>query len=130
MVPVNPKLIRTFLQHWLTIHTSAHPCHKTTPKTLLEIEQEIFEAGIERGVLTSRGSWFRAEGNAILDRVVSPSKAVNGDKADSAEVDPQHDDRIYFRTTFAAASGGDIEKAIERFGAALRTSFGLESNGA
>lgn len=39
--------------------------------------------------------------------------------------DDEIDDRIYFRTTFAAASGEDIGRAIERFGDGLRAVFAL-----
>lgn len=113
--------------HWLTVHTSEHPCHKNkSPKTLCDIEEDIFLAGIERGVLTSRGSWFRAEGADNLKRIVAPSAAAHGEPAESPEIDAENDDRIYFRTTFAAASGEDIELAIQRFGEALRSVFGLK----
>ena len=69
-------------------------------KGMLEIEEEIFQAGIERGVLSSKGSWFRAE-------------------ADGGE-------KMFFRTTFAAASPEQIEEAIRRFGEGLREVFRLE----
>ena len=68
-------------------------------KGLLEIEEEIFQAGIERGVLSSKGSWFRAE-------------------ADGGE-------RMFFRTTFAAAGSEQIREAIRRFGEGLRAVFRL-----
>ena len=66
---------------------------------MLEIEDEIFMAGIERGVLYSKGSWFRAESDCGED--------------------------MYFRMTFAAAPSQDVEEAVRRFGDALRVSFGL-----
>lgn len=67
-------------------------------KTILEIEADIFERCIERGVLAARGSWFRAE----------PDRPLSG---------------LYFRTTFAAATEGDMSAAIERFNEAVRGSF-------
>jgi aromatic amino acid aminotransferase I / 2-aminoadipate transaminase len=108
-----------YTQHWMTIHCATHPSVKgNNPKTLLEIEDEIFQAGIDHGVLTSRGSWFRAEGTKALDRHISPARDTVSGMKDGAE-----DDRIYFRATFAAASSSEIEQAICRFGEALRKSF-------
>ena len=60
-----------------------------------------------------------------MNRIVAPEAAAHGAKAESPEIDAKQDDRIYFRTTFAAASGEDIEKAIERFGEALRSAFDI-----
>ena len=137
--------------HWLTIHTRTHPSLKTDkPKTLLEIEEEIFQAGIERGVLTSRGSWFRAEGPGPLRDTIPSARAVHENgvaegrrKRDSmgnvkealtnghgngevSENGTGGDDRIYFRTTFAAASSEQVAEAISRFGDALKAVFGIQ----
>ena len=68
-------------------------------KGMLQIEEEIFQAGIERGVLCSKGSWFRAE--------------ADGGK------------KMFFRTTFAAAAPEQIREAIRRFGEGLREVFRL-----
>ncbi|KAJ2966782.1 hypothetical protein NUW58_g10585 [Xylaria curta] len=69
-------------------------------KTILEIEEEIFDLCIERGVLACRGSWFCAE----------------------KDVEPTG---LFFRTTFAAASQADMDVAIQRVGQAVRASFGV-----
>ncbi|KAI3323536.1 PLP-dependent transferase [Xylariaceae sp. AK1471] len=82
--------------HWLHVDPTRHP--RAGQKTILEIEEDIFDSCIERGVLACRGSWFRAE------RVGEPSG-------------------LFFRTTFAAASQADMDTAIERFGQAVRASF-------
>ncbi|KAI1082968.1 PLP-dependent transferase [Whalleya microplaca] len=81
---------------WLKVDHTRHPDAST--KSILEIEEEIFDLCIEKGVLACRGSWFRAEQD------VPPSG-------------------LFFRTTFAAASEENMAKAIERFGAAVRESF-------
>ena len=70
---------------------------------MLDIEDEVFHASIDRGCLTSKGSWFRAE----------------ADKGDE----------MFFRTTFAAASLEDMTEAIRRFGEGLRAVFGVGVGG-
>ena len=67
---------------------------------MLEIEEEIFQAGIEVGVLAIKGSFFRSEADGGED--------------------------MFFRTTFAAASAERVTEAIKRFGDALRAAFGIE----
>ncbi|KAI1739314.1 aromatic amino acid aminotransferase-like protein [Xylaria scruposa] len=88
--------------HWIRVDHTRHP--HAGQKTILEIEEEIFDSCIERGVLACRGSWFRAE------RDVEPTG-------------------LFFRTTYAAASQADMDVAIQRFGEAVRASFGIENNG-
>ncbi|MCJ1309156.1 Aromatic/aminoadipate aminotransferase 1 [Agyrium rufum] len=83
--------------HWINIDWQKHP--HASSKSILEIEDEIFLAAIDEGVLTSKGSWFRAE-------------------ADAGE-------QLFFRTTFAAASEEALTEATERLGQALRSSFKL-----
>ena len=150
-----PKRVATWdppmagMFHWVAVHTRSHPSLITdSPKTLLEIEEEVFQAGIERGVLISKGSWFRAEGPGHLTTTVpkagAPTKhthAANGHKRDSdgnlkeaapngvngnGAVEYDGDDRIYFRTTFAAASSEQVAEAISRFGEALRAVFKID----
>ncbi|KAI1090739.1 PLP-dependent transferase [Rostrohypoxylon terebratum] len=87
-------------QLWLKVDHTKHPDAAT--KSILEIEESIFDSCIEKGVLAIRGSWFRAEHD------VPPSG-------------------LFFRTTFAAASEDDMARAIERFGLAVRESFGIAS---
>ncbi|KAI0868995.1 aromatic amino acid aminotransferase-like protein [Hypoxylon argillaceum] len=83
---------------WLHVDHARHP--HAGQKTILELEEEIFDSCIERGVLACRGSWFRAE------RDVEPTG-------------------LFFRTTFAASSQADMDVAIQRFGQAIRASFGI-----
>ena len=63
------------------------------------IENEVFQAAIEHGVLAIPGSKFRAE------------KGLVG--------------KLFFRVTFAFASAEDMATAIRRFGAALGEVFDL-----
>jgi aromatic amino acid aminotransferase I len=76
-----------------------HPHAKT--KTVKEIEQEIFLASIDQGVLVSCGSWFAAERGNF------------------------HPTEMFFRATFAAASEEKMTEAIDRFGGAVKKSFGV-----
>jgi hypothetical protein len=63
-------------------------------------------ASIDRGALVTKGSWFFADEGF------------------------RQQDGMIFRATFAAAPEGQIDLAIQRFGAALRDVFGLQSAGA
>ncbi|KAI8965885.1 PLP-dependent transferase [Daldinia sp. FL1419] len=83
---------------WLKVDHTRHPL--AAQKSILEIEEAIFNTCIEKGVLAIRGSWFRAE------RDQPPSG-------------------LFFRTTFAAASEAAMDAAIERFGAAVRENFAV-----
>lgn len=93
----NPPMAGMF--HWIKIDWQKHPSKEG--KSMLEIEDEIFHAAIDKGTLTSKGSWFRAE---------------TGNPGDD----------MFFRTTFAAASPDQVAEAIGRFGTALRAVFRLE----
>ncbi len=77
-----------------------HPHAKN--KAILDIEEEIFIAAVDQGVLVSRGSWFTAEREGFEPR------------------------DMFFRATFAAASEEKMTEAIERFGIAIRNSFDVE----
>ncbi|KAJ6790095.1 hypothetical protein PWT90_02099 [Aphanocladium album] len=81
---------------WLTVDHTKHPDHGK--RNLEEIEQEIFNACIDGGVLVARGSWFRAE----------PHVPLSG---------------LYFRATYAMATPENMDIAISRFGEAVRSSF-------
>lgn len=83
-------------QLWLEIDWKKHPDART--KDLFDIEEEIFLAAVEKGVLISKGSWF------VADEDSEPTK-------------------MFFRATFAAASNEKMAEAIERFAIALRESF-------
>ncbi|TVY43480.1 Aromatic amino acid aminotransferase [Lachnellula occidentalis] len=97
IVSWNPPAAGMFL--WLKINHHLHPSYATTP--ILDLEEKIFLAAVEKGVLISRGSWFTAERNDFV---------------------PQE---MFFRATFAAATEEKMAEAIERFGRAVRESFGL-----
>ncbi|TGJ80633.1 hypothetical protein E0Z10_g8136 [Xylaria hypoxylon] len=83
---------------WLRVDHTRHP--HAGQKTILELEEEIFDSCIERGVLACRGSWFCAERDAELTG-------------------------LFFRTTFASSSPTDMDVAIQRLGEAVRGSFGI-----
>ncbi|KAL2861103.1 aminotransferase-like domain-containing protein [Aspergillus lucknowensis] len=84
--------------HWIEIDWKKHP-ELTAGKTHDAIEEALFTAAVDSGVLISRGSWFKADGRT--------------------------EDRMFFRATFAAASEENIIEAIRRFGAAVRAEFKL-----
>ena len=84
---------------WLTVDYEKHPDHGK--RSLLEIEEEIFNSCISNGVLVARGSWFLTEKGKDL-----PS--------------------LHFRTTYASASAEQMSEAISRFGAAVKKSFRRE----
>ena len=89
--------------HWIEVDISKHPEFSDqdfTQEKFLEIEEKVFLAGVEKGVLLARGSWFRAEKGS--------------------------DEKLFVRTTFAAASAEKIEEAVKRMGEALREEFGLD----
>lgn len=67
----------------------------------MEIEEDIFNKCIEKGVLVGRGSWFRAEQDTM------PTA-------------------LFFRATYAAATPENMTEAICRFGEAVRESFQME----
>lgn len=83
---------------WLTIDHTKHP--QASTRSIDDIEAEIFDSCIEKGVLVARGSWFLTE----------KDKPLPG---------------LHFRATFASASNEQMSIAIERFGEAVRKSFGL-----
>ncbi|PHH73296.1 hypothetical protein CDD80_3914 [Ophiocordyceps camponoti-rufipedis] len=82
---------------WLKVDYEQHP--RAGERSVGQIEEDIFQACIEGGVLVARGSWFQAD----------KEKALPG---------------LYFRTTFAASSPEAMNEAIKRFGKAVRDSFG------
>lgn len=97
--------------HWIGVDWRKHPSllangHADAAddkKKMLEIENQIFLAGIEENkVLVAKGSWFRAEQDGGSE--------------------------MFFRTTFAAASEEQIREAIKRLGSTLRASFKLTGN--
>ncbi|KAL2852012.1 pyridoxal phosphate-dependent transferase [Aspergillus pseudoustus] len=84
--------------HWIEIDWKKHP-ELTTGKTRDSIEESLFTAAVNNGVLISRGSWFKAAGAS--------------------------EDKLFFRATFASASEENITEAIRRFGATVRAEFKL-----
>ncbi|KAL1963130.1 hypothetical protein VTN77DRAFT_8673 [Rasamsonia byssochlamydoides] len=85
--------------HWIQVDWRKHPGFKQGWKHDA-IEESIFKAAVDKGVLVSCGSWFKADRTA-------------------------EEEKMFFRTTFAAAPGEKITEAIKRFGEALRAEFGL-----
>lgn len=57
-------------------------------------------AAVEHNVLLSRGSWFKADTSAVMEK-------------------------MFFRATYAAASSEKIDEAISRFAECLRDQFRL-----
>lgn len=96
IVSWNPPAAGMFL--WFKVDHTKYP--STNTKTLLELEDEVFLAAIDEGVLVSKGSWFIAERESFVPR------------------------ELFLRATFAAASEENMTKAIERFGVAVRKIFG------
>lgn len=91
--------------HWIHVDVTKHPlCKARAGKidfaTLVEIEDAVFLAGVDQGVLIAKGSWFRAQKGT--------------------------DQELFFRTTFAAAPAEKIVEAIRKMGVAIRKEFGLE----
>ncbi|KAL4875097.1 pyridoxal phosphate-dependent transferase [Aspergillus karnatakaensis] len=84
--------------HWIEVDWKKHP-ELASGKTRDSIEETLFHAAVDNGVLISRGSWFKAAGRT--------------------------EDKMFFRATFAAASEENITEAIRRFGDALRVEFKL-----
>ncbi|KAK8219762.1 Aromatic/aminoadipate aminotransferase 1 [Zalaria obscura] len=94
---------------WLGIDYEKHPEWKGEGKgkSILDLEEQIFQTIIRHGVLAMKGSWFYADAGA------------------------KHD-TLYFRMTYAAAAFDKIDEAVKRFGEGVREEFGLpplESNG-
>lgn len=87
-----------FCKQWLRVNYDLHP--DAGKRSIPEIEEEIFNLCIDKGVLVARGSWFAAE----------------HDK-------PPKD--LFFRATFAAAAPEPMREAIRRFGEAVKTSYRL-----
>ncbi|KAJ4417331.1 Aromatic/aminoadipate aminotransferase 1 [Neurospora sp. IMI 360204] len=85
--------------YWLKVDHTQHPGIQAG-RTILEVEEEIFDSCIAKGVLVARGSWFRAE----------------------QDTEPNE---LFFRATFAAATAENMTEAIRRFGEAVRESFKL-----
>jgi aromatic amino acid aminotransferase I len=84
---------------WLDIDHTKHPNAST--RSIEDIEAEIFDSCIDKGVLVARGSWFLTE----------KDKPLPG---------------LHFRTTFASASDEQMSIAIQRFGEAVKNSFGMK----
>lgn len=84
--------------HWIQVDWRRHPHYPQ--KSLLEIEEELFQVIIAHGTLVMKGSWFCAEKSLPIDT-------------------------MFFRATYAAARFGQIDEAIRRLGNALRDAFGL-----
>jgi aromatic amino acid aminotransferase I len=98
IVKWNPPAAGMFL--WFEIDWTKHP--EANTKSLEDLEEEIFLDCINFGVLISKGSWFAA------DKEFVPNQ-------------------MFFRATFAAASGEKMTEAIERLGVAIRKAFNVSN---
>lgn len=99
----NPPAAGMF--HWIKVDWKKHPLLVNAKEGeegpgILEMEERIWRAGVDKGVLTAKGSWFRAEAGGGTE--------------------------MFLRTTFAAAGAEDVTEAIRRLGMTLRAEFGLE----
>ncbi|KAL8842561.1 MAG: hypothetical protein Q9170_000515 [Blastenia crenularia] len=95
----NPPMAGMF--QWVKVDWRKHPSNRSEDSPeILELEEKIWRAGVDRGVLTAKGSWFRAEADGGTE--------------------------MFFRTTFAAAGAEDVTEAVKRLGEALRAEFGLD----
>ena len=77
-----------------------HPRVKSGEIGRREVEEEIFQEDVRRGVLCHKGSWFRAESE-------------------------EENCRVFFRLTFGAAPEGEVREGVRRFGEAIRIVLGL-----
>ncbi|KAJ5125625.1 Aromatic amino acid aminotransferase [Penicillium atrosanguineum] len=85
--------------HWIEIDWKKHP-GVAAGKPREEIEEQIFLSAVDHCVLLSRGSWFKADSSAVMEK-------------------------MFFRATYAAASSEKIDEAISRFAECLRDQFKL-----
>ncbi|KAL6232500.1 pyridoxal phosphate-dependent transferase [Aspergillus navahoensis] len=83
---------------WIEIDWKSHPLYKAGASHR-EIEQRVLTAAVERKVFLTPGSCFWSAG------------------------DTSEQGRMFFRTTFATASRGELREAARRFGDALRIQF-------
>lgn len=89
----------TRVQMWLQVDYTKHP--QAAERSIVDIEQEIFDSCIAGGVLVARGSWFLTE----------KDKPPPG---------------LFFRATYASATPENMNEAIKRFGKAVKDSFGRQ----
>lgn len=94
LISFSPPVAGMF--QWFRINYELHP--DAGKRSVPEIEEEIFNSCIDKGVLVARGSWFTAEHD-------KPPKG------------------LFFRATFATASAENMNEAIRRFGEAVRASY-------
>ncbi|KAF7557452.1 hypothetical protein G7Z17_g655 [Cylindrodendrum hubeiense] len=82
---------------WIQVSLSAHPL--AGDRSASDIEDSIYNAALDNGVLVSKGTWF------------AQCKNQSG--------------YLQFRLTYAAAEEIDLTKAVERFAVAVRAEFQL-----
>ncbi len=115
-------------KHWIKIAWRLHPAARDKSKAFLDIEEQILQASVAKGVLVMKGSWFRAEPETgpvpevIANNGHEERAYVHGDE----EVQGEREREMFFRATFAAAKGDQVAEGIRRFGEALREEFGVE----
>lgn len=98
--PSSQTLTNSFsTQHWIEVDWQKHPGY-SKGWTHDVIQESIFKAAVERGVLVACGTWFKADKNS-------------------------KEERMFFRATFAAAPADKITEAIKRLAEGLKAEFGL-----
>ena len=93
---------------WIEVMWRNHPLAQTL--SFEDLEEKIWQKGIEKNALLLKGSFFEAR------RYAPPE--VGGGRA--------KEQSMFFRATYAAAPEGNIREAVRRFGEAVREEFGLE----
>ncbi|KAI9680036.1 MAG: Aromatic/aminoadipate aminotransferase 1 [Caeruleum heppii] len=134
---------------WLQIDWSKHATATSSSpdKAIADprpaIENDLFHACVDRGVLLTPGSWFVAEAEDANEHGITsdvPShvdNATNGHTnghengtSNGTVADPKKkrtkEKKMFFRATFASATPEKMETAIQRFGEAVREEFGIK----
>ncbi|KAK9368395.1 pyridoxal phosphate-dependent transferase [Lipomyces kononenkoae] len=91
---------------WLKLDVRKHPLYgELTP---LQIENRIYHAGIDHGILFIPGSWFRADQDPV-DETVKPT---NGEEVS-----------VFFRGTFATVPQDKLIEGIRLFAEVIAKEF-------
>ncbi|KAK0617954.1 pyridoxal phosphate-dependent transferase [Bombardia bombarda] len=98
---------------WFKVDPTLHPDARNG-RTALDIEEEIFNLCIDKGVLVGRGSWFRVPEEPYPHKVTLAEKSTK-----------EEPNEIFFRATFAAATSENMTEAIRRFSEAVKEVYKL-----
>lgn len=110
VVSVTPPVAGMFFT--VDIDCSKHPRFKEWNCDPLKVESAIYERGLEHGCLMIPGSWFK-----VCDETDPPQPELH--------VDAKPDHIIFFRGTYAAVPLDELERGLEKFGAAVKAEFNL-----